>query len=64
MDSTQLEKETCLVGDKVTIAEKTSIKTSVISSGASVGTKTRISGSVIMSSASIGVGQVFFLSNR
>lgn len=56
IQSTQLENESCLVGEKVNIAEKTSIKSTVLCNGASVGTKTRILGSVIMASASIGVG--------
>lgn len=56
ISSTQVDSDSCLVGDKADVAEKTSIKSTILASNVKVSPKTRIMSSVIMASASIGVG--------
>lgn len=54
ISSTQFDNKTCTVGENSKIAEKTSIKSTVISSNVTIKNKTRINDSVIMNSVSIG----------
>lgn len=52
--STQLDSKSCSVGDHCKIAEKTSIKNSIISSKCLINNKTRISDCIIMNGVTIG----------
>ncbi|KAI5742033.1 hypothetical protein M8J77_002343 [Diaphorina citri] len=52
--STQLDSKSCTVGEHSKIAEKTSIKSSIISSKCTIKNKTRISDSIIMNGVTIG----------
>ncbi|KAL1117578.1 hypothetical protein AAG570_003893 [Ranatra chinensis] len=54
--STQLDAETCLVGAGCQIAEKTSLKNTILGPSVTVSTKTRIANSVVMHGVRIGEG--------
>lgn len=56
--STQLDRASCTIGDHCKIAEKTSVKSSIISSKCTIKSKTRIVDCIIMNGVTIGENSV------
>lgn len=54
--SSQLERETCLVGDGASVSDRTSVRSSVLGPHTSVRPRTRLLNCVLMSGAKIGEG--------
>lgn len=54
--SSQLEHESCLVGDSAIVAERTAVKASVLGPHSSIKPRTRIFNSLLMAGATVGEG--------
>ncbi|XP_054284724.1 translation initiation factor eIF-2B subunit gamma [Macrosteles quadrilineatus] len=56
--SSQLERESCLVGEKAVVAERTSVKASILGPHSIIKPRTRVLNSVLMSGSQVGEGCV------